>query len=193
MAVLQLKSVGRCKICSSPHRRSIETLLEHRSHRRKDTAGKRITASYVMDKMAEFGVVNPTVENITIHTSKHIKFVADSKELHKLDSGRRMAVKLREGVPPVDIDENLRWMISVGRSEIEDRLIRGEKSGITTDHILKATDALTRRQHNEAQHELLGALVGGIGHAIGAVPAKPVNPVPDGIVLELEAGDVTED
>lgn len=187
MAVLQTVSNGRCKICSSPERRKIETLLEHRHHRRKDTFGKRINSQYVMAKMAEWGIPNPTIENITLHTQRHLKFVEDSKDLQKLDSGRRTALKLREGGQHVDIDENLRWMISVGRSEIEDRLLLGQKSGITTDHILKATDALTRRQHNEAQHELLGALVGGIGHAIGAVPAKALNPVPDAIVLDLEA------
>jgi hypothetical protein len=192
MAVLQTVSRTTCKICSSPHRREIETLIEHRHRRRKDIDGVRINGEYVKARMAEFGISNPTTENLTIHTQKHMQFVEDSKQLHKLDSGRRTATKLRNGTPHVDIDENLRWMISVGRSEIEDRLMRGEKSGITTDHILKATDALTRRQHNEAQHELLGALVGGIGHAIGAVPAKAVNPVPDAIVLELEAGDIID-
>jgi hypothetical protein len=192
MAVLQTVSRTTCKICSSPHRREIETLIEHRHRRRKDIDGVRINGEYVKARMAEFGVVNPTTENLTIHTQKHMQFVEDTKQLHKLDSGRRTATKLRNGTPHVDIDENLRWMISVGRSEIEDRLMRGEKSGITTDHILKATDALTRRQHNEAQHELLGALVGGIGHAIGAVPAKAVNPVPDAIVLELDAGVIVD-
>ena len=192
MAVLQTKSNGRCKICSHPDRRKIETLLEHRHHRRKDTTGARINSQYVLAKMAEFGIQNPTIENITLHQSRHIEFVEDSAKLHKLDSGRRTHAKLRDGAPHVDIDENLRWMISVGRAEIEDRMIRGEKSGITTDHILKATDALTRRQHNEAQHELLGALVGGIGHAIGAVPAKALNPVPDGIVLDMEAIEEAE-
>jgi hypothetical protein len=193
MAVLQTKSHGGCKICKSPARRQIESLLEHRHHRRKDTDGVRINIDYVKAKMAEFGIENPTTENVTLHQSRHMQFVADSKELHKLDSGRKTALKLRNGnTPHVDIDENLRWMITVGRSEIEDRLMRGDKSGITTDHILKATDALTRRQHNEAQHELLGALVGGIGHAIGAVPAESLDPVPDSIVLELEAAEDAE-
>jgi hypothetical protein len=192
MAVLQTVSRTNCKICSSPERRRIETLLEHRHHRRKDSNGVRINLEYVKARMLELGVKNPTLENVTLHVSRHMEFVEDSRKLHKLDSGRKTALKLRTGTPHVDIDENLRWMISVGRSEIEDRLIRGEKSGITTDHILKATDALTRRQHNEAQHELLGALVGGIGHAIGAVPAQALNPVPEAIVLELEAAEIAE-
>jgi hypothetical protein len=193
MAVLQTVSNGRCKICQHPERRRIETLLEHRHHRRRDASGERITAAYVIRKMGEWGMPNPNLDNINLHQSKHMKFVEDTKKLHALDSGRKTHVELKNGTRPhVDIDENLRWMISVGRQEIEDRIIRGEKSGITTDHVLKATDALTRRQHNDAQHELLGALVGGIGDAIGAVPAKPLNPVPPAIVLELEATEDAE-
>lgn len=183
MAVLQTVSNGRCKICQSPERHKIEAMLEHRHHRRKDLEGNRINSAYVIKRMAAWGIQNPNEDNINTHQSKHMKFVEDNKKLSMVSNGRQTTAKLNAGAPHVDVDENLRWIISVGRSEIEERMIRGDKSGITTDHMLKATAELTRRQHNEAQHELLGALVGGIGHAIGAVPQKELNPVPEAIVL----------
>ena len=192
MAVLQVAAVKRCKICSSPERNRIETLLDHRHHRRKDLSGETINIRYVLKKMGEWGIVNPNLDNITIHQRKHMRFVEDTATLSKINNGLKTHAKLKAGGGQVDVDENLRWIINVGRSEIEERMIRGEKSGITTDHMLKATAELTRRQHNEAQHELLGALVGGIGHAIGAVPQQALNPIPDSIVLELEAIEEAE-
>jgi len=37
--------------------------------------------------------------------------------------------------------------------------------------MMKAADALTRRQHNETQHQLLTELTGGLSAALGAARA----------------------
>lgn len=185
MAVLHVKVEPRCKLCRHSRKEDINALLEQRSLRRADEDGNRVNLKYVLARFAEWGVENPTAENVKVHVQKHIEFVEDSVQVQALAAGQAKAKALaRNAASHVDVDENLRWIVSVGRAEIEERISQGQRSGITTDHILKATSELTRRAHNEAQHELLGALVGGIGHALSE--GKQVKELPDAEVIEIE-------
>lgn len=193
MAVLATKTERRCKLCTHPRRADIDALLERRSNRERDEAGSNINEEYVLKQLGDWGVHNPTPDNIKAHWKRHCEVITSKT----LEATQKVALEksreLIEGGKHVDVDENLRWLVTVGRAEIEERIVRGEKSGVTIDHVLKATAELTRRSHNAAQHDLLKELTGGIAQALTA-PKKELPPIEviEGVqaeytVLEVEA------
>lgn len=179
MAVLQVATGARCKLCQHPRRNDIDKLLEQRSRRQKDADGQQINREYVLARLAEWGVENPTTENVSNHVKKHLSFVDDTVQAQAMEAvQQKMAEALeRRGTDFDSVEGKLRWIVDVGIGEIEERLMRGEKSGVTLDHVMKAAAELSRRSHSESQRELLGALVGGIGHALGG--GKPQAALPE--------------
>ncbi len=136
--------------------------------------------------LAVLGVENPTLENIKGHVQKHIEFT-DEATAAAVVQGQEEKADTRINREKVDVDENLRWIVTQARLDAEDRIAAGGKSGITIDHGLKATAELTRRQHQDSQISLLGELVGGIGHAL----ANPVAPRQiEEAVIDVEAVEV---
>jgi hypothetical protein len=182
MPVLAVKTQATCKICKSPARADIDKLLEARSNREKDAAGNLINGEYVLRAMKDFGIVNPTNDNMKIHWSKHCQVVSEAVIEQATAAVADKIAALQEGAPHVDVDDNLRWLVSVGRAEIEARILEGRPSGVTVDHILKATAEMTRRHHNEATRDLLSLMGQGIAAALDRGPEKK----------ELESGDVIE-
>lgn len=171
-------------------RADIDALLEARSKREKDGDGRTVNISYVQEKLTEWGVNNPTVENVKIHWQKHCEVVTEAVIEASQAAAAKKIEELREGGTHVDIDGNLRWMVTVGRAEMEERIAAGGSSGITPDHVLKATAELTKRQHNEAQHDLLQAIGGGIAAALEAKrEPKQIEgaEVIDAVPVEIEA------
>jgi hypothetical protein len=76
-------------------------------------------------------------------------------------------------------------MFRLSKEEIRGRIMRGERIGLTPDHMQKFAAELTKRQHNEAGRELLGALVGGIAKSL-ATPKEPKQ-IEGAEVIEAEA------
>jgi hypothetical protein len=57
----------------------------------------------------------------------------------------------------VNADDALDFVIALGVTELEARLQREGRSGVTVDQLVKAIGEKTRRKSSDAQRELLGA------------------------------------
>jgi hypothetical protein len=195
------KHQPRCKICSSAHVDDIDYLLLLRSLRHPDHNGEIVTFEVVVARVKAAFDVKLTRENVTTHWSKHrdIVFEDEAAETAEQEQTRRMVEEFRHliegGVDTVDVDGALRAMFKVG---LED-FIGGLESGrtkVTLDQMVKISDALARRNKNEAEGELMRTLGAGIGAAFGGAM---LNSGRDrqaldsgGDVIELAAGDVEE-
>ena len=185
MPVTVLKSEPKCKLCRSDFRTEIDALLEQRSNRAFDEAGNRINEQYVLEKCAEYGVPNPTPDNLKLHWAKHctvesneVVTAAASAQLDKLE-------ELLAGGEHANLDEALRSIVTLGVAGFRERIAKG-MNPISVDHVLKAAAELTRRSHNEAQEDLLSALTGGLAKALGQAPKQ----IGDGTVIDVEAKEV---
>jgi hypothetical protein len=189
MAVLAKKSETRCKLCQHPRRGEIDALLEKRSNGDSDEAGRRFNEAYVLEILGQWGVVNPTPDNIKGHWKNHCELISSATLEAAQHAQIQRAREIAEGGTHIDVDENLRWLVTVGRAGLEEQLSNG-RNPITVDHMLKATTELTRRAHNAAQHELLGELTGGIALALsrGAKELPPVEII-EGVEAEFVVVD----
>jgi hypothetical protein len=160
VAVRQIKSEKRCKICASPDRIEIDRLLELRSVGEK-IDGVRVTGDYVLARMGELGLRNPTLDNLKAHWKNHCEVVSDEL-VGQLEGAVTAALEALDQGATVDPDAALDRIVAAGMAEIEQKIRNGQKVGISVDHILKAIDSKTRRGHTEAQSELLRSLGGGI-------------------------------
>jgi hypothetical protein len=167
VAVLAIKNEPKCKLCQSPRRAEVDVLLERRSNLETDGIGKRINLAYVLAAFAEWGVTNPTEENVKTHWRKHCEKI-ESGVVEQMQTAALQALDRmeRDGVV-VNVNEDLDWLWAIGIAEIRERVARGDRSGITPDLLLKVAAEKTRRQHNESQEELLRSLAGGMAQALG--------------------------
>lgn len=194
MAVLAIKSEPRCKLCQSPERAAIDALLEQRSNGESDDQGNRINLAYVLRQFAAWGVANPNEDNVKVHWRKHCQKNTSQVVAAANEQAAEAVIKILRGEgDPVDVNADLDKLWAVGMAELDARIARGERSGLTPDMLLKIAAEKSRRSHNETQDSLLHALVGGIGASLqqAASPRK----LPEGeVVLEIEATDaeVTE-
>lgn len=169
MAVIALKTEQRCKLCTHPQRPLIDSLLEQRSDRSKDSTGTLVNGEYVQEKLKELGVPNPTRENMSVHWRKHCQKVTGQTGE---EMGEEQAQALEELLAILDSDEypdtmdgSLQRLFALGMAEIGLRIRRGLPSGISPDQLKWVAGELTRRHHNETQADLLQALADGMGHA----------------------------
>jgi hypothetical protein len=160
VAVRQIKSEKRCKICASTDRTEIDRLLELRSIGEK-IDGARVTGDYVLARMGELGLRNPTLDNLKAHWKNHCEVVSD-EFASQLEGAANAALEAIDKGATVDADASLDRILAIGMAEVEEKARNGQKVGISIDHILKAIDSKTRRGHTEAQSELLRSLGGGI-------------------------------
>lgn len=182
MAVIASKHEPRCKLCSHPQRPEIDRLLEMRS-KRQTVDGVRVNAEYVIERLREMEVDNPTEDNIKDHWRKHCTVTTDGSIEAQQQAAANEILKILAQGGSVDINSDLDKLWAIGRAEIEARVSRGERSGITPDIMLRIAQEKTRRQHNETQDELLKALTGGIAAAITAPPKQ----IDGAEVVEVEA------
>lgn len=165
MAVLPLKSEPKCKICSSPHRVELDDLLEIRS-KRGDLDGQRVNEAFVVEKMIGFGIPNPNSDNIRVHWRKHCRVIEDEVVEQAQAALVVRLQEMQENGVEVDINKDLDLMWAIGMTELQERIARGDRSGISPEMLLKIAAEKTRRSHNETQDKLMGVLAGGIAHAI---------------------------
>jgi hypothetical protein len=184
MAVVPIKTELRCKICKSDFRTEIDALIESRSNRERDKDGNTINLQYVLEKMGEYGISNPTLDNVNAHWKNHCQVgtaeavtAAQSAQLDELE-------KLLAGGEHANLDEALRTIVSLGVAGFREKVAKG-MNPITVDHVLKAAAELTRRSHNEAQEDLLHSLIGGIGEALAS--PKPMKQIEGAEIIDVEA------
>jgi hypothetical protein len=192
VAVQAIKTEDRCKLCRHDRRVEIDELLEKRSLRKKTDDGAPINLAYVLAQLAEWGVDNPNEDNVKIHWRKHCRQVSDEKAAAELAEREDLIQKILDGeIPLADIDESMRLMFTLGVEEIKGRAARGERTGITIDHLVKFADTLTKRRHNEKTEQLMSALGGAVALAFGGAATGELPPAPDEIAGELiEEGEL---
>ncbi len=182
MAVVPTKTELRCKLCTSDFRTEIDALLEKRSNREFDEAGNRINEQYVMERCIEYGITNPTSDNLKNHWAKHCE-VGTAEAVTAAQTAQLDALEaILAGGDHANLDEALRTIVTLGVAGFREKVAKG-MNPITVDHVLKAAAELTRRSHNEAQQDLLESLIGGIGEALQ--PAKAPKQIGEA-VIEVE-------
>lgn len=188
MAVLAIKTEPKCKLCTHPNRPEVDALIERRSNREELEDGTRVNLEYVLARFRELGVDNPTEENIKNHWQKHCQKTTSGTVIATQDAAAEKLLAIMRGDIVVDVNADLDRLWAIGLAEIEARLSRGEKSGITPDVLLRVAQEKTRRAHNETQSELLTALTGGIAGALsGRAAARQIS---DASVVDAEAVEV---
>lgn len=188
MAVLAIKTEPKCKLCKSAVRPQIDALLEKRSRREEDAGGNRINEEYVLTTLAEWGVENPTAENIKNHWKKHCEVVdgsliedADRVKAEQADArikvvDRVLGADWREVTPsPEQILELERALFPF---DVEVRILSGQPLGITFDTVHRGIDSSTRRRQEENTGKLIGALGQGIAAALGQKSEQPAIEAP---------------
>lgn len=185
LVVRQVKSEQRCKLCKTPHRAEIDQLLLLRSNRAVLDDGTPVNANYVRAKALELGVENPTHENFTSHWKNHCQVVDrnDEEEIAAaVESvlGELTPDELRE----LTAADRLELLEIQGMLELQARLKRTGKTGITIDQLIRINELKQRQKSNEDQRRFLGALGAGLTAAIGGALRKELPPAhPD---LEAE-------
>lgn len=194
MPVLAIKSEQRCKLCRSDHRSEIDDLLEKRSLRKKNESGETINLPYVLRALAvDYAIDNPTAENVKVHWQKHCEQVSDAKKDQQEQERADILAKIESGeIELEDIDEAARKLFTLGYHEILERAKRGEKTGITVDHVIKFGDLLTKRRHNEKTEQLFDALGGAISQAMGGGEVRGELPPPDEILGDADDGEFVD-
>lgn len=176
----------RCKVCRSPERAAIDTLLGLRSESKVLPDGTRVNLEYVLKRCAELGIENPTKENVATHFRRHCEYIKDSDAAEQEERVQETAAKLLSGeLQFADLDESLRWLFTVYIEEQREKVKRGENLRLTHDQAMKIAGEMTKRKQNDAQESLMEALGQGIGLAFGAL-AEAVHPAIDGGVVEAE-------
>lgn len=198
MAVIALKTEGRCKLCQHPQRTDIDALLEKRSQRAKDDNGVLINGDYVKTQLAAWGVENPTTENITVHWRKHCQRVAGAAG-EMVDAEQAKALEellaiLDSDRYPETTEGKLQQLFDLGMAEVVLRVRRGDRSGITLDQLRWISAELGRRKGAEAQQDLLAALGAGLAQAEitavkATISAKPALPPTSGRELVAETAE----
>ena len=174
MAVLAIKTEPKCKLCKHPNRPDIDALLERRSKGDSDAHGNRINEQYVLKQLHEWGVENPTKQNLTNHFAKHCELVTDEEAVEREQELSELQAEMLEALEESDgtIDGDLEAIRKVGMRAIRRKILEGRDPGITNDHVLKAVAEQTKRSSNEAARTLLGTLTAGLAGAL----AKPKEP-----------------
>lgn len=177
----------RCKICASAKRREIDALIGQ-------WKAKAVSKQALLDGMRELKIDNPTLDNVKGHVGtaanpKHVKY-ADEAELEAEKAEIENTItELESGkIDMADPDEVLRVQLTAYYRSLLAKMAAGEDVHLTHDHAIKVVGEMTKRKHNEAQNELLGALTGGIGQvfqkALG--PATPELPAGEPQIVEGE-------
>ena len=202
MAVVVLKTELKCKLCKHPRRADIDALLEKRSRGEKDAEGNRVNADYVIARLREFGVQNPSIDNIRAHLGQrgnnaHTGFVTEAEEEAAKAEADELLQKLAAGeIEHVDPDEIIRFQLTRYYLREVQKAANGDPSDLTHDQARALIGEATKRKQNDAQNALLGALAGGIGKAVAGMLVKSSGPAElepatiEGEAVEVEDGEL---
>lgn len=161
------KTEPKCKLCRHPRRDEIDQLLLRRSNREKLPDGGMVNLDFVLDKLVELEVDNPTSDNIKTHWQKHCEIVStESAEAERL-----VLQDLIEEVTPeqwraMTADQKLNWIANAGLTQEMVRILQDGKTTISIDHVLRAMGEQRQRKQDETVGKLLNELGGGIAAAL---------------------------
>lgn len=196
--VLIRRHEGRCAVCKS-RAEEFNVWLARRLD--GDTeGGKRITWDYLAETVAPI-LLGSKVDKRSLrrHFDNHCEVVSEEKaeEVAALDDEREglvgsMLDRVKAG-EKFDPDDALDFVIVLGVTELEARLKREGKAGVTVDQLVKAISEKTRRKSSDAQRELLGHLGGAIGEVFSGYVGggdEPAELVEGEVIAEEDDGEV---
>lgn len=187
--VVATRTVVRCKLCSHPQRSAIDQLLLRRSDGESDEEGDRINLAYVRAKLAEWGVPNPTEENVKNHWQKHCEKVSQEVAVRNEEKAVEVIEKVKSGDTSdlMTPDQFLDFVIAQSGAEAAMRIEADGKANITIDQGLKAIEVKTRRKADDGVNKLLTEVGKGIA---GAMLKRALPDGPPAADLELEGTEV---
>lgn len=178
---------AKCKLCSHAERTSIDEAICQRSNR-------EINGDALLERLAELGVANPTLDNVKNHLKRHCKLVepdvvqAEIKVKSQLEA---IALEMFDDAlgedwrdRPISAEALIDLQRRLYAHELELRIAAGLPSGITTDHVLKGVAEQTKRKQEEGLSELFKGVGRGVEAALKNATAQPALPV--GEVIDAE-------
>ena len=191
VAVRATKQEGRCKLCKNPNRPEIDEWLLRRSFRHQLPDGTSVNFEYVVARLIELGVENPTRENVTTHWQKHCEVVSRTEQDAIDDAVKSLFENLTdEQIATMSSADLLDLLQRQGLLEIRAKVLTTGKSGISTDQIIRIEELKARTRQAEGQRRFLEAVGGGIQKALEGAFRKELPPAhPD---LEAEVVHETE-
>lgn len=191
VAVRAVKQEGRCKLCKNPNRPEIDEWLLRRSFRHQMPDGQTVNFEFVVARLIELGVENPTRENLTSHWKNHCEVVTRTEQ-EAIDEAVKSLFEhyTPEQLASMSSAQLIELIQKQGILEIQAKVLTTGKSGITIDHVIRIEELKNRAKATEDQRKFLDALGGGIAGALAAGFKKELPPAhPDleaEVVRELE-------
>lgn len=184
MPVVATHSEYRCKLCRHDKRPEIDALLERRSRREKDREGRLINEQYVIARLREWDVPNPTRDNLNLHWKKHCEVISDEVVAEATKNVTEALELLGERLLTRDLgpDTLTDDLIEIAQVSLREQVAKGVMPKVTIDQALKAIDTKTRRKHNDRVNALLDVQAEALTQSLGF--HRPA---------ELEAGEVLDD
>lgn len=186
MGVVARETAVRCKLCQHHRRQDIDALLEMRS-KRQQLDGQTVNLAYVRAQLAEWGVDNPTEENVKNHWQKHCEVVSEEAMVERRNRvkeiiDRVLGVGWENRI--VTPDEYNAVIPQLSLHGLVDQGAGGKGLGITPDHALKAISESTRRVKDEATADLFRALGGAVQASMAGLstPNAPELPAGDDVI-----------
>lgn len=212
MAVIVARTAPRCKLCRHPRRVDIDAELDTRSrlNGRPDENGVVHNLEYVLERFREWGVENPTLDNIKNHwgnESKHSYPVTDDEakqveeqvaELSKEQLAvceRVLGEDVLAGRATATVEQLLELQRALFPFSLIQRIKAGKPIDISWDQLDRGHNTATRRNSEEQAASLVSSLAGAIeqsartaGKAIDAMKAGDEPDVIDVTPKELPSG-----
>lgn len=186
VVVRQVKQELRCKLCKHPGRAEIDHLLLQRSQRTMLADGTRVTGDYVVARLREMGVENPTHENLTTHWKRHCEVVDRNSEEEITAAVEGVLASMSpEQIGELSSGDALRVLRTQAFVELQARLKRTGKSGLSPDQLLRILEMEQKQKQSEDQARFLGVLGAGLKLAIDK-RETPQLPTPAHPTLEAE-------
>jgi hypothetical protein len=186
LAVREVKTEQRCKLCKHPKRSELDLLLLQRSQR-ATIDGQAINGDFVKAKFIELGVENPTHENLTSHWKNHCEVVSAEEEQAIDDAVESLLANVSiEELGRMTTAERLDLLEQQGYLELQARIKRTGKSGLTIDQLVRIAELKQRQKSNEEANRLMNALGAGVVAALQRPTEPRALPAPAHPVLEAE-------
>lgn len=152
------ETAPRCKLCQNAHRTEIDELIALRSQRLKKTPE-------ILVQLAEWGVENPTADNLKMHLKNHVELVTPEEYSQRADDVDEVFTQIlgdgwQNRVPTPDEANELVRALAV--RDLYRKAKEGKGVGLTADHLLKSVAEATKRKSDERVGGLLGTLVGAL-------------------------------
>lgn len=187
--VRALKTEGKCKLCKHPKRAEIDALLLRRSNRERTEDGRNINLEFVLARLSEWEVVNPNLDNVKLHWTKHCEVISAEVAAAQKHSLAEMVEQLTpDRIAQMTEADWVRWTAQVGLAQESARIQTDGTTSITMDHVLRAAAELRQRKSDETIGRLLGELGGGITAALSQ--AKEPKQIGEAEVIDQEPVEV---